>query len=137
MMCVHCDGDTKVVNSRLRKRSNQVWRRRQCEVCQAIFTTEETVHYNTAWTVRTKSGEYQPFMPDKLLLSLYRSCEHRPDPLNDAVSLSQTVIKKLRPRINDGLIDSRIIAQVAQVALNRFDIAASVHYEAFRAHLSP
>ncbi len=129
--CVQCDNKTKVVNSRPQKRNNQVWRRRQCLKCGAIFTTEETVQYSTAWTVKTKTGGYQPFTPDKLLLSLYRSCEHRTNTrLTDATGLRDTVIEKLRSRVAKGLVDSQTIIQVAQVVLNRFDMAASVHYEA-------
>jgi len=131
MICIHCDGDTKVTNSRLRKRSNQVWRRRQCLRCKAVFTTDETVHYETAWTVKDKTGSYQPFMPDKLLLSLYRSLQHRSTALSDATELSQTIIKKLRPEFVDSCIESYSIAQTAQVALNRFDKAASTHYDAY------
>jgi transcriptional repressor NrdR len=130
MNCIYCGGDTKVVNSRVQKRSNQVWRRRQCITCGAIFTTEETVHYETTWLIRGKSGEYTPFLPHKLVISLHRSLQHRPTSLSDAASLSQTTIKKLHGRFSNGSIDSAVIAQVAQVALNRFDVAASVHYQA-------
>lgn len=131
MVCTHCEGDTKVTNSRLRKRSNQVWRRRKCLRCHSIFTTEETVEYETAWTVLSKTGSYQPFMPDKLVLSLYKSLQHRKNGLSDAVNLSQTIIKKLKPQLVNGLLDSQTITSFAQVALNRFDTTASMHYRAF------
>jgi transcriptional repressor NrdR len=134
MKCVQCGSDTKVVNSRLQARSNQVWRRRQCLECQAIFTTEETVDYGSAWTVRGASGAYQPFLPDKLLLSLYRSCQHRKTALSDAAGLQETVIKKLRAEVANGLLDSQTIRRTTQVALNRFDTAASTHYQAFHSH---
>jgi transcriptional regulator NrdR family protein len=61
-------------------------------------------------------------------MSLYRSCQHRQTALRDATALTDTVINKLQKKFNNGLIDSRTIAQVSQVALNRFDRAASVHY---------
>ncbi len=69
-------------------------------------------------------------MSDKLVLSLNKSLQHRHKALSDAVDLSHTIIKRLRSQFIDGMIDSQIIVQVAQVALNRFDHAASVHYEA-------
>lgn len=131
MVCIQCGKETKVTNSRLRKRSNQVWRRRECQNCHAIFTTEETVHYETAWTVRSKTGSYQPFMPDKLTLSIYRSIQHRPNALSEAVDLCNTVIQKIQPKLKDGFIDSQIITNITQVALNRFDSTASAHYQAF------
>ncbi len=130
MNCMNCDGNTKVKNSRHQVRSNQVWRRRQCLKCKAVFTTEETIYYQAAWLVRDKLGAYMPFMPDKLVLSLNKSLQHRPTALSDAIGLSHTIIRKLQPQFTDGMIDNKAIVQVTQVALNRFDHAASVHYEA-------
>jgi transcriptional repressor NrdR len=131
MVCVHCSGATRVVNSRAQKRSNRVWRRRQCLVCSRVFSTEEGVQYENVWLVMDTSGRYRPFSPDKLQLSLYRSCQHRPTALNDAAALSKTIIQKLQSKLTDGLINSQVIAQVSQVALNRFDRAASVNYAAY------
>jgi transcriptional regulator NrdR family protein len=110
---------------------NQVWRRRECSKCKAVFTTEETAQYESAWSVRAKSGDLQPFLRDKLFLSLYKSCQHRKTASSDASALADTIIKKLVPQIKDGMIDRRLISQVAEVALNRFDKAASTHYQAF------
>jgi transcriptional repressor NrdR len=131
MVCVHCGEDTQVTNSRLQKKSNQVWRRRQCRRCGAVFTTEEAVQYDLIWLVEVKSGALKPFNRDKLFLSLYNSCQHRPGALEDATALTATIINKLSPSAVDARINSRTIARTAQVALNRFDKAASVHYQAF------
>lgn len=131
MVCLHCGGETSVTNSRPQQRSNQVWRRRQCGKCGAIFTTTETARYGGSWAVRGKSGRLSPFSRDKLFLSLYKSCEHRKTVLNDADALADTVIKKLAGLVSDGTVESAAIAQVVQVALNRFDKAASSHYRAF------
>lgn len=130
MVCVHCAGATRVINSRLQKRNNHVWRRRQCQLCDLVFSTTEVVQYENVWLVMDSSGNYNSFSSNKLLLSLYISCQHRLTALNDAASLTDTVIKKLQPKFKDGLINSQTIAQVSQVALNRFDQAASVHYGA-------
>lgn len=80
--------------------------------------------------VRGKSGHYAPFMSDKLVLSLHNSLGHRPTALSDAVGLTDTIISKLPAKLQDGVINSQDIARVAQVALNRFDNAASIHYAA-------
>ena len=69
MVCLQCGSETKVVNSRLQKRSNQVWRRRQCSSCQSIFTTQETADYSSIWLVKHSSGKLVPFSRDKLFLS--------------------------------------------------------------------
>ncbi len=131
MVCVHCGSSTGVINSRHQRRSNAVWRRRQCAGCRAVFTTREATDYSAAWAVRGRQGGLRPFSRDKLLLSLHRSCQHRTDALKEAGGLAETVISKLADQASDGVIETRAIIQVTQVALNRFDKAASVHYRAF------
>jgi hypothetical protein len=84
-----------------------------------------------AWQVRGTSGRVEPFSRLKLCLSLLKSCEHRGTALGDAEALTATVIAKLPPSVHDGTVDVRDIVRAAQVALNRFDTAASVHYQAF------
>jgi transcriptional repressor NrdR len=131
MVCVHCGSNTRVTNSRHQKRLNQIWRRRLCKTCGAVFTTEETASYNRSWVVLSPSGALIPFSRDKLLLSLHRSLQHRPEALSDASALADTVIKKLLTIVNDGRLETQRIRTTVQVALNRFDQAASTHYAAF------
>jgi transcriptional repressor NrdR len=133
MVCIQCGSKTEVVNSRTGRRSNQVWRRRHCTRCGALFTTEERADYEAAWAVRSPQGRLEPFSRDKLLVSLYRSLRHRPAALRDAGALADTIINKLRAQAADGVLESRIITGTARVALNRFDHAASVAYQAFHA----
>lgn len=139
MVCVYCGGATRVINSRPQQKSNQVWRRRRCEVCTAIFSTEEAAQYDRAWRVQrsaapksdTARAALEPFSALKLFLSLYRSCEHRKTALSDAKALTETVIGKLPAVMKDGTVTSTDITRTALVALNRFDKAASSHYQAF------
>jgi transcriptional regulator NrdR family protein len=133
MVCIVCGGKTQVVNSRHQKRSNQVWRRRQCLNCGLVFTSEEKIDYNGAWRVSSRQGQLRPFERDKLFLSLYKSCGHRQTALTDAAGLTDTVIKKLGPEARGGVISRDAIVRTVQVALNRFDKAASTHYQAFHA----
>lgn len=133
MVCIHCESKTQVINSRPQKRHNQVWRRRECTKCGTVFTTEETPLFEAVWAVTSKQGALHPFSRDKLFLSLYNSCQHRRTAVQDAAGLVDTIIKRLAAQSSGGLIDRHTIIQVAQVALNRFDVAASVHYEAFHA----
>lgn len=131
MVCVHCGAKTKVINSRSQKKSNHVWRRRQCLSCRAVFTTEEAVSYDNIWLVSDKTGSDTSFQPNKLLLSLYASCQHRETALVDATALTETVIQKLMLTYRDNNPTSaQTIAQICQVVLNRFDKAASVYYAA-------
>lgn len=131
MVCVQCGSQTRVVNSRWQKRANQVWRRRQCQDCGAVFTSEESAAYGASWAVKSPSGALKPFSRDKLLLSLHRSLQHRKTALEDAGGLADTVIGRLSGAVTDGTIESRAIISASQVALNRFDKSASVHYAAF------
>lgn len=130
MVCIHCHSETRVINSRLQKKANQVWRRRKCTKCSAIFSTSEVVQYELTWLVRS-SGSLTPFNRDKLLLSIIASIQHRPTALEDASALTETVMNKLLFSATAGVIDARTIAHIVQVALNRFDRAASVHYQVF------
>lgn len=130
MVCIQCGAVTQVTNSRLQKRLNQVWRRRKCTACGLIFSTHEVVQYEQVWLVRTGKA-LTPFNRDKLLLSIYRSCQHRSDALSDASGLAETIITKLRGQTAAATLNSQVIAQTVQVALNRFDTAASTHYKAF------
>jgi transcriptional repressor NrdR len=130
MVCVYCGGETDVVNSRLKRKNNQVWRRRHCAACGATFSTEETAQHELAWLVQDGKST-RPFLRDKLFLSLYKSCEHRKTALSDAKGLTETIIRKLSAHLVDGTVSKSDIAQVAQVALNRFDKPASVRYQSF------
>lgn len=131
MVCVHCGHNTAVTNSRHLKRSNQIWRRRQCLTCKSIVSTTEQALYSKIWVVRGLSGALKPFSRDKLLLSIYASCQHRKNAIADASALTDTVISKLPSLAEKGVLQPQNIAQVVQVALNRFDGAASTHYQAF------
>jgi transcriptional repressor NrdR len=128
MVCLNCGGKTHIINSRSQKRTNRVWRRRECLVCGAVFTTEESVNYSFAWRVRDKTGDLRPFQRDKLFLSLYKACGHRSAAQSDASGLADTITAKLLAVESGGVINSSQIAQIAQVALNRFDKAASSYY---------
>lgn len=131
MVCIHCGSETSVINSRPQKRLNQIWRRRRCNSCDSVFTTQETAHYDAAWLVLGRSGSLEAFSRDKLFISIHKSIQHRSTALSDAGSLTNTVIKKLAAQTQSGAVSSKIIAQIVQVALNRFDKAASSHYQAF------
>jgi transcriptional regulator NrdR family protein len=100
-------------------------------MCNSVFTTTESANYDALWAVKTPSKPLLPFNRDKLLLSIYKSSEHRPHALKEAAGLTDTVIDKLRSHAKHSQIDSKQIIQTVLVALNRFDKAASVHYQAF------
>lgn len=131
MVCIYCGSDTQVINSRLQKQSNQVWRRRKCLQCGAIFSTHEAAAYDAAWRVRTAQSGLQPFQRLKLLISLHKSLEHRKTALTDATALTDTIMGKLLRAADRGTLEPEQIAFIAYEVLQRFDAAAAVHYKAF------
>ena len=132
MVCIHCQLKTQVINSRHQVRLNQVWRRRRCNNGH-IFTTQEIADYTAVWLVRASQSSLQPFVRDKLFVSLLGSLGHRSTALSDAGALTTTIVQKLAPQIRDGVIDAMAIRTIVQVVLNRFDTVASTHYRAFHA----
>lgn len=130
MVCLYCGQNTQVTNSRHQKRLNQIWRRRKCISCGAIFTTTEVVDLGGALRVHKTAG-LEPFSRDTLLLSLYESLKHRKSAIQDATALTSTVISTLHPLAEDTVIDRDVITTVSTSVLERFDKVAATHYAAF------
>lgn len=131
MVCIYCAGPTRVVNSRPQKRLHQVWRRRQCTQCQAVFTTNERVDLSTSLVVRHSDGSMAPFSRDTLLISVYRAVGHRERPVEDAGALAATITAKLLHSGSEAAVSPKDIVQTAYETLKRFDEAAAVQYRAY------
>ena len=130
MVCPYCGHETNVNNSRHQKRLNQVWRRRKCSSCGAIFTTTEAVDLSGALRIRMATG-LEPFSRDTLLLSIYESLKHRKSAINDSGALTSTIISALYPLAEDTIIDRDVVTTVTASVLERFDKVAATHYQAF------
>jgi len=140
MVCIYCQADTKVVNSRLQRRANQVWRRRQCLDCKSVFSSIEAVDLSLALSFRTSQNSsvkhpvktaIEPFQRDVLFTSILESCKHRKTAISDATALTSTILSRLRPHMKGAVIDRDQLVTTAQQILKRFDKAASVHYSAY------
>jgi transcriptional regulator NrdR family protein len=158
MVCIYCGGKTQVTNSRHQRRINQNWRRRECQNCHAVFTTEETVDYSGSIVVRpavapatsgsatgrskskpttaspthvAKHTPTQPFSRDKLFASLLKCLGHRATAIDDASALTATVIGKLTATGAKASITPTDIIIMAVQTLERFDTAAAVQYQAY------
>jgi transcriptional repressor NrdR len=130
MVCIYCRHETQVVNSRHQKKANQVWRRRRCVECSAVFSTLEAPDTTQALRVMKSTG-LEPFSRDNLLLSIYDSLKHRKTAMSDATALTSTVIIQLFPLIKQAVVDREEIVQVTSEVLRRFDKVAATHYRAF------
>ena len=131
MVCIHCGSETLVFNSRHQKRLNQVWRRRRCAACKAVFSTTETADYATSVLVRTARGHIKPFSRDKLFVSIMEACKHRKTALADAGGLTATITIRALQSMQNGVIDASAIKTAAYVALQRFDSTAATLYQAY------
>jgi transcriptional repressor NrdR len=131
MVCIYCGAATRVTNSRPQKRLLQVWRRRLCSQCGAIFTTNEAVDLSTSLSVRAPGGRPRPFSRDKLFVSILRAVGHRTEPLSDANALTATIIAKLLHATQEAVIEPAQIVAMALDTLTKFDTAAGVQYQAY------
>jgi len=131
MVCIYCSAKTRISNSRRQLRSNNVWRRRNCTRCGAIFSTSEQVDYEKSIVVQSTDGRLSPFLRDKLFASIYRSCQHRPSCLTDTVGLTATVTARVWRLSQHGKLESIVLARTTLEVLTRFDRAAAVSYAAF------
>jgi len=131
MVCIYCEGPTRVSNSRPQKRLQQVWRRRQCGRCGAVFTTNEATDLSGSWVVRSAQGRPEPFSRDTLLVSVLRAVGHREQPVPDAGALTATIISKLLRATRSAEISPTQIASTTLETLQRFDDVAAVQYRAY------
>ncbi|HVS78997.1 MAG TPA: hypothetical protein VHD84_01775 [Candidatus Saccharimonadales bacterium] len=129
MVCVYCGGETKVTNSRLQRRNNQVWRRRQCLVCGQVFTTHETVELQSALSV-DKNGRTTAFLPDLLLKELMQALRDRKDVYTASREVLATVIQKLLALPQKPLYKPADISKTTAAVLKRFDKRAYLRYVA-------
>ncbi len=130
MVCIYCQSKTQVTNSRPQKRSNSIWRRRQCQSCEAIFTSIEIADLSASIVV-SKEKSLEAFSRDKLLLSIHGSLKHRKTAPSDATALTDTIISQTVPHITDATIKADVLAKISYQTLDRFDKAAATHYKAF------
>jgi transcriptional regulator NrdR family protein len=133
MVCTYCSAPTGITNSRLQKRTNTVWRRHLCRSCGAIFSSIEHVDYEKTWVVQYSSGSFAPFMRDKLFVSIYKSCQHRPTALQDAIGLTNTIIGAVHKKVTNGSLTTKELAVTSHAVLKRFDQPAAISYQAYHA----
>jgi transcriptional repressor NrdR len=131
MVCIYCESPTNVSNSRLQKRSNQIWRRRNCQACGNTFTTHEKVDLEGSIAILFSTKEIRPFRRDMLFISVYECCKHRGDPVSDADGLTQTIINRLRSRIQDGTVLRHDVVNAALETLRHFDSVTATMYAAY------
>jgi transcriptional repressor NrdR len=81
-----------VVDSRATDDGTAIRRRRQCQQCNARFTTIETVTVS----VTKRNGVSEPFSRDKVLVGVRKACQGRPVSEDDLALLAQQVEEAVR-----------------------------------------
>ena len=127
MVCLYCGNETAVVNSRHQKRNNQVWRRRKCEVCKAVFTTHEATDLSNSLIVDSRVQE-KPFLSDLLFTEVLLALQDRKDCYLAAREVTSTVIQQLLKLPSLPQIKSTQISQAAAKVLKRLDKRAWLRY---------
>jgi len=126
MNCPYCNTDSKVVNSRSQKKSNSVWRRRECKRCHAIWTTEEHLRADSVFKV-SDNEHLIDFAPEKLTMSLYKALRHTKTADSDAKYLARTVMNKLQDLKRPVIPKQAIIDTVIDVLKNYNKLSADLY----------
>ncbi len=129
MQCLYCKSDTRVGNSRLQRRSNQVWRRRVCKRCGAVFTTHEAIDLSSTLLVIV-GGVPKPFVTDMLFTELLLAMSHRRNAYLDAREATNTVIKRLLELPGKPLYSPPQISLITSEVLKKLDKRAALRFAA-------
>jgi len=132
MVCIYCSGQTKVTNVRPQARLRATWRRRQCLVCGAIFTSVEQADLSLSLSVIKRNGTLEPFQPDKLFVSIHNACQPQKDSAEAARALSNTIISKLLKDSAEATIPSSAIAKTAKTVLSRYKSTIGQRYWSYQ-----
>ena len=130
MFCPYDGSDTRVTNSRPSKKYPEVWRRRKCHTCDAVWTTREYIDLSTSHRVRTRHKHLQAFSRDKLFLSVKNALQHRKTALDDAIALTDTIVAKVMKHSKDPVVEITQIVEITSTVLRHFDKTAAAVYDA-------
>src|SRR5580765_7166349 len=126
MVCIYCGGRTNVINSRAQKRSNSVWRRRQCDQCSAVFTSQEHADLSGGLRISLKQPEQlAPFSRETLFIHIYDCCKHRDTAITDASALTQTISNRILAITREGIITRETLIRTTTKTLLPFDKVAA------------
>lgn len=130
MFCINCfHKNTSVANSRPNKKQPQVWRRRKCPNCSAVFTTYERPSLAENKPIERSDGSVDTFNLGKLILSIAKAFTHAPAEAEyNALWLAQTVEDTLSTEHQT--ITSGDIEATTHQTLKQFDELAAMQYAA-------
>ncbi len=125
MRCPFCDNDdTRVIDSRPAESGSAIRRRRTCEECSQRFTTYERAEARLM--VRKRSGELEPFQPDKLRRGLESALADRPVPEGAVDAMLEDILKTARAEFP--VVESDVIGRGVLSALRATDEVAYLRF---------
>ena len=127
MRCPFCSSrDTRVVDKRDADDVAMTRRRRECQQCNARFTTYERPEMSTLMIVK-KDGRRQPFNRDKLRASIQTACTKRPISAETIERMVDQIESALRKR--DGLeVPSSVVGDLVIERLRALDQVAYIRF---------
>jgi len=126
MRCPFCaHEDSQVKDSRPSEDGAAIRRRRQCEACQARFTTFERVQLRDL-TVVKKGGEREPFDRAKLERSIAIACRKRDVPAERIERLISSIQRQLETRGDE--VTTSQIGEAVMDALKAIDHVAYIRF---------
>lgn len=130
MICINCfHQNTRVVNSRARKKEPEVWRRRQCSSCETIFTTKELPSLADNKKVYPGNKKTEDFNLGKLILSIAKAFTHsKRDAEYNSLWLARSVESYLSSQ--EKMVTPEVIEAATHTVLKRYDELAAVQYAA-------
>lgn len=127
MKCPACGcDDSQVKDSRPTEDGAAIRRRRQCEGCDARFTTFERIQLREVIVVKSGGGR-EPFDRDKLLRSVTIACRKRPIDSAGIDRLVSTIQRQLETEGDTEVATGEIGAKV-MAALKAIDSVAYIRF---------
>ena len=125
MRCPECgNADSKVVDSR--SVASHTRRRRECLECSLRFTTHERIEAPALWVLK-KTGQKQPFNPDKVLAGLSLACRKRDVDAEIMEEAVQKVLARLRSH-RQPTVPSSAVGEAVMDVLRDMDEVAYVRF---------
>ena len=101
--------------------------------CGAVVSSKE--FYNLEGSIVLLSNNDQvslPFIRERLFISIYESCRHRPTAITDAIGITETVIAQcLASQKPEGTVNRLDLILITRRTLMQFDAAAGMYYAAY------
>lgn len=127
MKCPACGHeDSQVKDSRPTEDGAAIRRRRQCEKCEARFTTFERIQLREVTVVKT-NGQREPFDRDKLTRSVAIACRKRPIDTAGIDRLVSSIQRALETQ-GDAEVSTQEIGARVMEALKAIDSVAYIRF---------